>query len=119
MEILPPSDISQEVNELWQPNILFMHHFPVNLLSVGDDDDQYGGNAADYDDHCQSQERPLSVAYSLHGFLHAGHHLRGPDLQNSSTGWEKRLELFVDVQEFAVKEPKKEKLAWLKASRGL
>lgn len=119
MEILPPSDISQEVNELRQPNILFMHHFPVNLLSVGDDDDQYGGNAADYDDHCQSQERPLSVAYSLHGFLHASHHLRGPDLQNSSTGWEKRLELFVDVQEFAVKEPKKEKLARLKASRGL
>lgn len=81
----------------------------MNLLSVGDDDDQYGRNAADDDDHCQSQERPLGVAHSLHSFLYAGHHLRGSDLQNSSAGWEKRLELFVYVQEFAIEEPEREK----------
>lgn len=109
MEILPPLDTNQEVNELRQPDILFMHLFPVNLLSVGDDDDQYGRNAADYNDHCQSQQRPLRVAYSLDSFLHAGHHLGGADLQDSSAGWEKWLELFVDVQELAVEEPEREK----------
>lgn len=81
----------------------------MNLLSVGDDDNQYGRNAADYDDHCQSQERPLCVAYSLHSFLYAGHHLWGSDLQNSSTGRKERLELFVDVQEFAIEEPDNKK----------
>ncbi|TNN46357.1 hypothetical protein EYF80_043445 [Liparis tanakae] len=70
-----------------------------------DDDDQYGGHAADDDNDRQRQQRPLRVADGLHGFLHAGHHRGGPDLQNPSTGREEGLELFVDVQEFTVQKP--------------
>lgn len=74
-------------------------------LFVGDNDNQYGWDTADNDNNCQSQQRPLCVAYSLHSFLHAGHHLRGSDLQNPSTRREERLELFIDVQEFTIKKP--------------
>ncbi len=79
------------------------------LLSVGDNDDQYGGDAADNDNNCQSQQRPLCVAYSLHSFLHTSHHFRGSDLQNPTTRREEGLELFIDVQEFTVEKPLDEK----------
>lgn len=71
-------------------------------LSVGNDDDQYAGNAADDDDNREGQQRPLRVAYSLLCFLYTGHYFGGSDLQNPSTRREERLELFIDVQEFAV-----------------
>lgn len=79
------------------------------LLSVGDNDDQYGGDTADNDDNCQSQQRPLCVAYTLHSFLYAGHHVRGSDLQNPSARREEGLELLIDVQEFTIKKPWEEK----------
>lgn len=79
------------------------------LLPVGDNDYQYGGHTADDYNNRQSQQRPLRVAYILHSFLDAGHHLRGPDLQNPPTRREEGLELFVDVQEFTIEEPLDEK----------
>lgn len=74
-------------------------------LSVGDNDNQNGRDAADNDDHCQGQQCSLCVAHSLHSFLYTSHHFRGSDLQNPSTGREKRLELLIDVQEFTIKKP--------------
>lgn len=74
-------------------------------LPVGDDHDQDGWDAADNDDDCESQQRPLGVANSLGSFLNTRHHFRSSDLQNSSPRWEERLELFIDVQEFPIKKP--------------
>lgn len=74
-------------------------------LSVGDNDNQNGWDAADNDDHCQGQQCSLCVAHSLHSFFYTSHHFRGSDLQNPSTGREKRLELLIDVQEFTIKKP--------------
>lgn len=56
-------------------------------LSIGDDDNQDGRDAADYDDNRESQKRPLSVAYGLDSFLHTRHHFGSPDLQNSPPRW--------------------------------
>lgn len=81
------------------------HFIKSYSLPVGDDDNQDGWDAADYDDHRQSQQRPLGVSNSLDSFLHTRHHFRGSDLQNSSPRWEERLELFIDVQEFPIKKP--------------
>lgn len=81
------------------------HFIKSHSLPVGDDDNQDGWDAADYDDHRQSQQRPLGVSNSLDSFLHTRHHFRSSDLQNSSPGWEERLELFIDVQEFPIKKP--------------
>lgn len=75
------------------------------LLSVSDNDNQYGRYTADDDDDCQSQQRPLCVAHTLHSFLHAGNHLRGSYFQNPAPRREKRLELFIDVQKFTIKKP--------------
>lgn len=97
--------LTHEALTSWAEQHFPLHLFPFNSLSVGDDDDQYGRDAADDDDDCQSQERPLCVAHSLRGFLHAGHHVGGSDLQNPSTGREKGLELLIDVQEFTVQKP--------------
>lgn len=85
------------------------HCIRWHSLPVRDDDNQDGRDAADYDDDCESQQRPLGVADSLDSFLHARHHFRSSDLQDSSSRWEERLKLFIDVQEFPIQKPEEDK----------
>lgn len=71
-------------------------------LFVGHHDDEDGRDAAEDDDNGQGQERSLRVAHSLGCLLHAGHNVRGADLQDPAALAQIRLELLIDFQHVAI-----------------
>ncbi|TNN81788.1 hypothetical protein EYF80_007917 [Liparis tanakae] len=75
----------------------------VPVVGAGDHDDEDGRDAAQDDDDGQGQESALCVAHGLGRLLHAGHDVRGADLQNTAALAQIRLELLVDFQHIAVK----------------
>lgn len=77
----------------------------VCLLFVGDHDDEDGRDAAEDDDDSQGQERSLRVAHGLGSLLHAGHNVRGADLQDAAALTQIRLELLIDLQHVPVEKP--------------
>lgn len=72
------------------------------LLSVADQNHQNGRNAAEDDDEGERQQGPLGVAQTFPSLFNAGHCLRSADLQNASSFPVMRLEVFIDIKQFAI-----------------
>lgn len=72
-------------------------------LFVGDHDDEDGRDAAEDDDDGQGQKRSLRIAHGLGCLLHAGHDVRGADLQDAAALSQIWLELLINFQHVAIK----------------
>lgn len=72
------------------------------LLSVADQNHQDGGNTAQDNDEGEGQQGPFRVAQTFSSLFNAGHCLWGPDLQNASSFPVMRLEVFIDIKQFAI-----------------
>lgn len=68
------------------------------LLSVADQNDQNGRNAAEDDDEGKRQQGPFCVAQTFSSLFNAGHCLWSPDLQNASSFPIMRLKVFIDIK---------------------